>query len=163
MTTALFSGLSPEDLIAEEEEHQGTELSARSTLGKRAAPSEDSDHESQGGEEEQTSPRNENPPSRPGSTTHQNPGSLRIEQAIRRTAKRLKLPNEDISLLETFTQVSAANLILKPGGQRHRCRRPHWTCDSCFYTAAPLRSGTNLPSCNEASGPRRTRLGMNLR
>jgi len=107
MSTTLFAGLSPEDLIAQEAEHQATEPPTSSTLGKRTSPSGDPDDDDHGEDEEEQG--GENPPSNSGSATHQNPGSLRMEQAIRRTAKRLKLSNEDISLVEAFAQVSAVN------------------------------------------------------
>ena len=114
MSSALFANLTAEDLIAEEEGHQASEPSIPSTLGKRASQSRDSDDESNDeDEEEPASPRNENPPSRSNGTTHPNPASLQIEQVIRRTAKRLKLPNDEISLVESFAQASIANQPLE--------------------------------------------------
>lgn len=108
--STLFGGITAEDLIAEEQERQTADLSTPSTLGKRTSPSGDSDsdrHEEE--EEEPAIPRGESLPSHSTSATHPNPGSLQMEQVIRRTAKRLKLPNEDISLVETFAQVSVVN------------------------------------------------------
>ena len=114
MSSALFANLTAEDLIAEEQEHQASEPSAPSTLGKRASQSRDSDNDSNGeDEEEPASPRNENLSGRSDLATRPNSGSLQMDQAIRRTAKRLKLPDDDISLLETFAQASVANSPLK--------------------------------------------------
>ena len=108
---SLFAGSSTEELIAEEQEHQATEVSVPSVLGKRTSPSGgvDSDDDSDG---ESSIPGNDNLPSRSNSATHPNPGSLQVEQAIRRMAKRLKLSNENISLVEQFTQASIAPLVI---------------------------------------------------
>jgi len=103
----LFTGSSADELIAEEQEHQTTEVRAPSVLGKRTSPSGDvdSDNENDG---EVPSPRTENPPSRSSSVARPTSGSLLVEQAIRRAAKRLKLSNENVSLVEQFAQVSVS-------------------------------------------------------
>ena len=112
MSLALFANLTAEDLLAEEQEHQATEPSVPSTLGKRASQSRDSDSDDGEENEEQASPRGKNPPSHSDSATPPDPGSLQMDQAIRRTVKRLKLPNEDILLVETFAQASLANPLV---------------------------------------------------
>ena len=64
-------------------------------------------------DKEPPSPGRESSPSHLSSATHLNPGTLQMEQTIRRTAKRLKLSNESISLVEQFAQVSIASLVLE--------------------------------------------------
>jgi hypothetical protein len=103
----LFPGLSADQLIAEEQDHEDTEFSAPSTLGKRTSPSGGVDTEDEDeGNGRSLSPEGESSPNRPSSVTRPNSGMLEMDQAIRRTAKRLKLSNENISLVEKFTQVS---------------------------------------------------------
>ena len=101
---SFFAGLSTEQLIAEEQEHQATRLLTHSILGKRTSPSGsiESDNE---GNRESPSPGDEDSSSHPSSVTHPNPASLQMDQVIRRMAKRLKLSNESISLVEQFAQV----------------------------------------------------------
>ena len=108
----LFAGLSADQLIAEEQEHRAAELSTPSVLGKRPSPPGDSDDNSDSEhDKEPPSQGHEHLPSSSTSATHPNPGSLLMEQAMRRTVKRLKLPNEDISLVEKFVQASIVNLV----------------------------------------------------
>ena len=107
----LFPGLSPDQLIAEEE---AAELPVPSTLRKRTLPSEDTDIEDEpedGGES--PSPGDAGSQGRSSSVTHLNPGTLEMDQAVRRMAKRLKLSNENVSLVEQFSQVSSTNPLCK--------------------------------------------------
>ena len=100
----LFNGLSAEELIAEEQEHQVSETltPASSILGKRTSEFPESDNDDEG-------PRSPSPEgedlSGPSSGTQGNSGSLLTEQSIRRLGKRLRLSNEDITLVEQFAQV----------------------------------------------------------
>ena len=105
----LFPGLSLDQLIAEEE---AAELSVPSTLGKHTLPSRDTDSEDEdnGGS---PSPEGESSPDRSSSVTRLNPGTLEMDHAIQRMAKRLKLSNENVSLVEQFAQVSSTNPLCK--------------------------------------------------
>ena len=109
----LFAGLTAAEIIAQEHEHQATELSAPSALGKRTSPSGDADSDGRDDEEPPPSPGHESSPSHSTSVTHPSPGTLQMEQAIRRMAKRMKLSNESISLVEQFSQVSITSLALE--------------------------------------------------
>lgn len=97
----LFPGLSPDELIAEEQDHQATEFSTPSTLRKRTSPSGGANTEDEG-DRESPGPKSE---SRSNLVTRPNPGTLEVDQAVRRMAKRLKLSNESVSLVEQFAQV----------------------------------------------------------
>ena len=108
----LFPGLSPDQLIAEEQDHQGAEFSVPSTLRKCTSPSggintEDKD------DGESPNPRGESSPDHSSSTTCLNPGTLEMDQAIWKLAKQLKLSNENVSLVEQFTQVSTTKPLLE--------------------------------------------------
>lgn len=107
----LFAGINVDQLIAEEQEHE-TSGSAPTPpiLGKRISPSTDHDPSDSNDEDERepSAPRGESP-SRSSSVVRPNSGSLQVDQATRRMAKRLKLSNEDICLVEKFTQASLAN------------------------------------------------------
>ena len=102
---ALFAGLSTEQLIAEEQEHQEPELVTTSTLGKRTSMSPDPDSDDNN-EEDSPGPEGASSLGRSNSVAQPNAGTLRMDQAIRRIAKRLKLSNESTSLVEQFAQVS---------------------------------------------------------
>jgi hypothetical protein len=99
---ALFAGLSAEELITAEEEHQLDPelLITPPVLGKRAARTEDDDSDDGAGRS--PSPESENDPN-PGN--HTDVSALRMEQAARRLKKRLKLSSEHASLVEQFVQV----------------------------------------------------------
>ena len=109
----LFPGLSPDQLIAEEQDHRAAEFSVPSTLGKRTSPSGGIDTEDED-DGESPNPGGESSPDRSSSTTRPNPRTLEMDQAIRKLAKRLKLSNESVSLVEQFTQVSTTKPLLKP-------------------------------------------------
>lgn len=107
----LFGGLDADELIAHEEEDQTAEPPAPSTLGKRPSPAQD---DGEGDDEEEPSnSRGEDPPGRSDSTTHSESTSLQMGQAIRRAVKRLRLSDENIALVEQFSQVSVTNLPLR--------------------------------------------------
>jgi len=106
----LFPGLNPDQLIAEEE---AAELSVPSTLGKRTLPSGDTDNEYEDDGPKSPSPGGESSPDHSSSVTHPNPGTLEMDQAVRRMAKRLKLSNENLSLVEHFAQVSSTNPLCR--------------------------------------------------
>jgi len=110
----LFAGLTADQLIAEEQEHQADELPAPSVLGKRTTPSGDVGSDSEGdGDEEPPGRRGGGLPSHSSPGTHPNPATLQMEQTVRRMAKRLKLPNESISLVEQFSQVDTTNPLFE--------------------------------------------------
>lgn len=100
---SLFTGLTTDQVIAEEQGYQTTQPPVRSILGKRTPPlgDKESDDEDDG---ESPNPGEGNPHSRPSSV---NPASLQMEQVVRRMAKRFKFSNESISLVEQFSQVHA--------------------------------------------------------
>lgn len=106
----LFGGLDADELIAHEEEDQTAEPPAPSTLGKRPSPAQDDEGDD---EEEPSNSRGEDPPGRSDSTTHSESTSLQMGQAIRRAVKRLRLSDENIALVEQFSQVSVTNLPLR--------------------------------------------------
>src|SRR6266478_6550043 len=81
----LFSGLSVEELIAEEEK-QDTELPVTSTLGKRTSTSQNDEDDNDDSDEESPGPGGESSQGRSSSVAHQDPGTLRMDQAVRRTA-----------------------------------------------------------------------------
>jgi len=110
---ALFGGISAEQLIAEEQESQDPEPLAPSVLGKRTSPSKDIDSDDEGNGES-PSPGGETSPSS-SSTAHPNPATLQIGQTMRRMAKRLRFSNENVSLVEQFTQVGVINPLLEAG------------------------------------------------
>jgi hypothetical protein len=101
-----FTGLSADQLIAEEEECQTSQplRPAQPVLGKRTVPPGDdrSDDDGNGGS---PSPGDRDSP---GHSTSVNPASLHVEQVIQRMAKRLKLSYENTSLVEQFSQVHIA-------------------------------------------------------
>lgn len=108
----LFPGLDADQLIAEEQEHQTDVLLVPSVLGKRTSPSGDAESDIEG-DGESPGTEGDSLPSHLSSATHPNPATLQMEQAIRRTAKRLRLSNENISLVERFAQVSTPNSLFE--------------------------------------------------
>ena len=82
----VFTGLSADQLIAEEQERQNDELPAPSVLGKRTLPSGDARSDGED-DEELLGPGGESLPSCPSPATHLNPATLQMEQTIRRMAK----------------------------------------------------------------------------
>lgn len=106
----LFAGLSAEELIAAEADHQlDEEFSITpSVLGKRVTRSEES--ESDGDTGRSPSPQAGDNSSQGNFT---NVAALRMEQAIRRLRKRSKLSNEDTALVEQFAQVCLSNFPLE--------------------------------------------------
>lgn len=101
-----FDDLDPDQLDGEEEGGQVTEPPVTPTLRKRSLQSGDSESEDEGG------PGREDSSSQPSSATHSNAGTLQMEQTVRRTAKRLKLSNEDTAVVERFSQVNIIFLLL---------------------------------------------------
>jgi hypothetical protein len=97
---ALFAGLSAEELIAAEEVHQldPEPLITHPVLGKRAARTEDDNSDDEAGESPSPEPEND-------LGNHTDVSMLRMEQAVRRLKKRLRLSNEHAALIEQFVQV----------------------------------------------------------
>ena len=103
---SLFTGLDMDQLIAEEEQHQALESQSPPTLGKRLLPSRDV---SENEDEEPPGSEDEGPAHRSAPAARLNSGSLRVGQAIRKASKRLKLSNENTSLIEQFSKASATS------------------------------------------------------
>lgn len=112
----LFGDLNSDQIIADEQD----ETPPLSTLGKRSSPpgqvSNDNNDNDEGNDDDEgddppvTEDRGPRRRSSPGTQT--NPRSLRVEQAIRRMAKRLRLSDENTSLVEQFSQESSLEVQL---------------------------------------------------
>lgn len=103
----LFAGLTAEELIAAEQEHELDPdlLATPSVLGKRTSPSGEGDSDDD--TDRPLSPDIENHSSL---DAHAGTSTLRMKQAVQRLKKRLKLSSEDTVLLEQFVQVCVLTL-----------------------------------------------------
>ena len=108
----LFGDLDPDEIIADEEDNQ---TPPPSTLGKRPLSPGQTDEDHNDDDEEENNPpgpESRGPRGRSSPGTQANPGSLRVEQVIRRLTKRLRLLDESISLIEQFAQVRTSSSLV---------------------------------------------------